>query len=66
MHRKKSEVIMSEVTGIAKDPVCGMYVNKTETEETSEFEGQVFYFCCGDCKDKFEAAPMDYLLRDTG
>ena len=41
------------------DPVCGMSVNEN-SEEKSRYEGETFYFCSRDCKDKFETQPADY------
>ena len=41
------------------DPVCGMSVRDDSTEK-SRYEGETFYFCSKDCKDKFETQPADY------
>ena len=43
----------------AVDPVCHMTVD-TRDAKSAVHEGQVFYFCSSDCRDKFEAAPQSY------
>lgn len=45
----------------AKDPVCGMKVDKNEAAATSEYEGQTFYFCAQGCKKKFDESPEEYV-----
>ena len=44
---------------LAKDPVCGMMVNKA-TALTSEHGGRTFYFCSPSCKATFDANPEAY------
>jgi YHS domain-containing protein len=56
---------------MAIDPVCGMEVNETETQDRSSYNGQTYYFCSTDCKEEFDAAPEDYVggeeeTRQTG
>lgn len=49
----KSEVV---------DPVCGMTVeSKTAKGGSSEFRGQIYYFCSLKCKTKFDIDPEKYL-----
>ncbi len=50
-------VIQSE----AKDPICGMMVEKSNAKHKSEFQGKTFYFCCAGCKQKFQQSPEHYL-----
>ena len=45
----------------AKDPICGMMVEKSKAKHKSEFQGKTFYFCCAGCKQKFEQSPERYL-----
>ena len=33
----------------AIDPVCGMSVETEGAEHQAEYNGQLFYFCCGGC-----------------
>ena len=45
------------------DPVCGKTV-RTETAKPSVHDGHVYYFCSRDCRERFEAAPEQYLAVD--
>lgn len=45
----------------AKDPICGMTVDKSKARYKAEFEGKTFYFCCAGCKQKFDQAPQRYV-----
>ena len=45
-----------------KDPICGMSVKASTAKHKSEFHGNVFYFCCAGCKEKFEKHPDKYAL----
>ena len=44
------------------DPVCGMSVS-SESEHSSVYDGETYYFCCGGCLGKFEADP-DRILAE--
>ena len=48
---------------IAKDPVCGMKVNKEKATLTSVYEGNTYYFCRSGCKEYFDKDP-DKLLEE--
>ena len=43
------------------DPVCGMQVNPEKAAATSAYQGKTYFFCCFRCKEKFDAAPEQYL-----
>lgn len=43
------------------DSVCGMAVEKSPAVDTLDFEGQTYYFCSSDCKEKFVTNPKRYL-----
>jgi len=45
---------------MAKDPVCGMNVDESTAQYTSEVNGQKVYLCCSDCKEKFDKDPQKY------
>jgi uncharacterized membrane protein YraQ (UPF0718 family) len=45
----------------AKDPVCGMTVDKHKTPHHSEHEGATYYFCGAGCKRKFDEEPARYV-----
>ncbi len=49
---------------MAKDPVCGMEVDPSTAQHTSEYQGQTYYFCSPGCKRAFEAEPQQYLKRE--
>jgi Cu+-exporting ATPase len=46
-----------------KDPVCGMNVNPASAKHVHEHAGKKYYFCCGNCLEKFAANPAQYLNR---
>jgi uncharacterized membrane protein YraQ (UPF0718 family)/YHS domain-containing protein len=39
----------------AKDPMCGMTVDRVETPYRTVRDGQTFYFCSAHCRHRFEA-----------
>jgi xanthine dehydrogenase accessory factor len=45
----------------AKDPVCGMMVEVASARYTSEYEGEMYYFCAKSCQTSFEREPAKYL-----
>ena len=45
----------------ARDPVCGMSVEPAGARHTARHQGQTFYFCCARCRERFAAAPDDFL-----
>jgi uncharacterized membrane protein YraQ (UPF0718 family)/YHS domain-containing protein len=45
----------------ARDPVCGMTVDRNAGKPTSVYEGRTYYFCGEGCKAKFDAAPERYV-----
>ncbi len=44
----------------AVDPVCGMTV-QTAGAKTAVHDGQVYYFCSPECRQKFETSPNSYV-----
>ena len=40
---------------LKKDPVCGIYVS-TAVSVTRNIDGELFYFCSKECRDKYHAA----------
>ncbi len=50
----------------AIDPVCHMTVNIATAVYSTEYEGQMYYFCCAGCKSSFEAEPEKYLAGEGG
>ena len=49
-----------------KDPVCGMDVDPSVSEYSSEHDGQTYFFCSGHCQAKFDAAPQTYVSPEAG
>ena len=45
------------------DPVC-MKTVQTASAKSTVHDGQVYYFCSRDCRERFEAAPHTYLATD--
>ncbi len=37
----------------ARDPVCGMSVDKEKTQFSSKMDGKIYYFCSENCKQIF-------------
>ena len=48
-------------TPLAKDPICGMMVEKATARCKAEHEGIMFYFCCAHCQQVFQENPAKYL-----
>lgn len=44
-----------------KDPVCGMDVNKEQSEHSLSHDGKEYHFCSEKCRDKFEKDPGKYM-----
>ena len=44
-----------------RDPVCGMTVDPAAGKPEFQHGARTIYFCSPGCKDKFAAAPEDYL-----
>ncbi len=53
---------------VAKDPVCGMTVDKKGTVH-ADIDGKTYYFCGYSCRDKFQLKPSreteDAILKDA-
>ena len=46
---------------MATDPVCGMDVDPATANQSSEYQGQTYYFCSPGCKKTFEADPAKHI-----
>ncbi|MDE0049540.1 MAG: heavy metal translocating P-type ATPase [Rhodospirillales bacterium] len=49
------------VEDAARDPVCGMTVQRDGARHTARHGGRTFYFCCARCRERFIATPEDFL-----
>ena len=47
-------------SGKAKDPVCGMSVDKKSPADTAKHDGKTFHFCSKGCAQKFRANPKQF------
>jgi YHS domain-containing protein/uncharacterized membrane protein YraQ (UPF0718 family) len=50
----------------AKDPVCGMQVERDNPGATSRHDGHTIYFCADRCKTKYDKDPSRYDLGSPG
>lgn len=48
---------------VVRDPVCGMEINPENAEERSAFEGEIFYFCSDQCRNRFDEDPGRFVKR---
>jgi P-type Cu+ transporter len=51
----------SPAGGLASDPVCGMRVDPSKSAGSSEYDGQLYYFCGKHCLEKFKHDPARFL-----
>ncbi|RJQ13463.1 YHS domain-containing protein [Candidatus Parcubacteria bacterium] len=51
---------MDQKTTKIFDVVCGMEIPFENTEETSEYNGEKYYFCSRGCKTHFDKEPEKY------
>jgi xanthine dehydrogenase accessory factor len=58
--RPHNSATLNVIQNDAKDPICGMAVEKSNARYKADFQGKTFYFCCAGCKQKFEQAPERY------
>ena len=49
------------MTATAHDPVCHMDIDPATAAGTSEYSGQIYYFCSLGCKKSFDKEPEKYL-----
>jgi xanthine dehydrogenase accessory factor len=60
-----ADVSEQSTVATAIDPVCHMTVEIAGAVYKTEFEGEVYYFCCGGCLASFEKNPRAYLASET-
>lgn len=48
---------------MTKDPVCGMDVNQSQAKATADYNGQTYYFCSDQCKQRFESNPQQFTAK---
>jgi Cu+-exporting ATPase len=52
-------------SGKVTDPVCGMQVDPAATPHHANHAGHEFHFCSARCRERFVAAPEQYLGHQT-
>ena len=69
-HHRRAEPAMplaeAQVAAEALDPICGMTVEMATARHQSDWAGRSVYFCCGRCKDIFDADPARYAAALSG
>lgn len=50
---------------MVRDPVCKMEVNEQDSPAQSKFQGQTYYFCSQECKEKFDQSPGEYARKSA-
>ena len=48
-----------------KDPVCGMTIDSEKAAAQSSYQGQTYYFCSTQCKQRFDSNPAQYARATT-
>ncbi len=51
----------NEASALLRDPVCGMTVDPAKNKPTATLDGHEYHFCSEGCRNKFLAAPQDYM-----
>jgi uncharacterized protein len=54
---RDTSVAAAAASPFAKDPVCGMQVEKANAGATATRGGEQLWFCCDDCRDTFLTEP---------
>ncbi len=49
---------------VVRDPVCAMTVDPAAGKPTHEHGGHLYHFCATGCRDKFAAAPEDFVSAE--
>lgn len=44
-----------------RDPVCNMELGEENAAGQSQHQGQTYYFCSEECKEKFDQNPQQYV-----
>lgn len=47
-------------------PVSGEEFTVSASSPKVELDGKTYYFCCGDCAQKFQADPKKFLKQPAG
>jgi len=55
------EAVILEVNDSEIDPICKMNVDPKNAADSYKFDGNMYYFCCSGCKEKFALEPLVYI-----
>ena len=61
LRRQAAKVAARVLEAEAQCPVCQMSVSIASARQSSQYEGQTYYFCCPNCKHHFQKNPLPYL-----
>ena len=59
-----ASVATEDAETILRDPVCGMTVDPSAGKPTHVHEDRTFHFCAERCRERFAAAPDDYIAAE--
>ncbi len=62
-HAAMAEEAETEVVAAAEQTTCPVMGGGINKAIFVEYKGKKVYFCCSPCKDKFEAAPEQYVAK---
>lgn len=57
-----SEAPVEEKETSRIDPVCKMEVDAENSQYSTDYEGEKYYFCSATCQQEFEKNPGQYLM----
>ena len=63
VHRNREK--LAPQSPYATDLVCGMQVEKANPGAATVLDDITYYFCCEQCRDRFDANPAKFLRPDT-
>jgi xanthine dehydrogenase accessory factor len=59
-HAEVEPTLAEPTVAAARDVICGMSVEIPTARHTADYDGRIYYFCCGGCREKFLASPQRY------
>jgi YHS domain-containing protein len=62
-HAAMAEDAAKEVVAAAEQTTCPVMGGAINKALFTEYQGKKVYFCCDGCKEKFEAAPEQYIAK---
>ena len=60
---KVAEDAASQIVQVAEQTVCPIMGGAINKALFTEYKGKKVYFCCDGCKEKFEAAPEQFVAK---